>query len=95
MTPYVPLLLAAVADVASTALGLHAGAREMNPLARAAFESLGFLPAAVALKLLAVGVVATCCCWLPEPWGERTVLAIAVLWAGVALVNLLLFVSVI
>jgi len=87
-----PAWLAAVAlfvlgDVATTAVGLNIGAVESNPVALAAFDTLGLWPAMLLLKAVVLGSVGLLWACSPEEFRAVVPTTLAVWGAAVVSIN--------
>jgi hypothetical protein len=74
------IVLLQAADVVTTAKALHAGAVELNPLARRLFGALGVLPAAIALKLLGTAPIVALALLYPRLWPVPLAYAATLVW---------------
>ena len=80
--PWVAAVAASGADISSTLAGLQSGLPEGHPLAAAAFESVGALPAMVGLTAVALLGVAAVWRVGRRRWGPRAAAAAPLTFAA-------------
>ena len=80
--PWVAAVAASAADIVSTLAGLQSGLPEANPLAAAAFETVGALPAMGALTAVALLGVAAVWRVGRRYWGRRVAAAAPLTFAS-------------
>ncbi len=81
------VMLALLADVATTFVGLHLGLSESNPAARGAIEGYG-VAGMLGLKAFAIGVGLVCRPLLEQAYRPIVPAGLAVPWLAAALLNL-------
>jgi len=90
---WVVVVLALIADVATTFVGLELGLSESNPAARGAIEDYG-MAGMLALKAFAVTVGLVCRPFLERPYRPIVPAGLAVPWLVAATLNAYIIVTV-